>query len=113
MRDIPLALDGFEVMALNVTKPGSDNIDSRDDMKRLEDWKPRVEASGGQWRVINDLDRLDPAFFGVGQLSLDRNRPRPSRGAGGESRRSGNIIGWRNASSVWRGNSYIMRHAQQ
>jgi hypothetical protein len=44
------------------TKPGSDNIDPR--VKRLEDWKVRVEASGGHWRVINDLDRLDPAFLG-------------------------------------------------
>jgi len=64
VRDIPLSLDGFEVVALNVTKLGSDNIDPRDYMKRLEDWKVRVEASGGHWRVINDLDRLDPAFLG-------------------------------------------------
>ncbi len=60
MRDIPLSLDGFEVVALS--KLGSDNIDPR--VKRLEDWKVRVEASGGHWRVINDLDRLDPAFLG-------------------------------------------------
>ncbi len=62
MRDIPLSLDGFEVVALNVTKLGSDNIGPR--VKRLEDWKVRVEASGGRWRVINDFDRLDPAFLG-------------------------------------------------
>ena len=55
---------GFEVVALNVTKRDSDNIDPRDDMKRLEDWKLHVEASGGCWRVINDLDRLDPVFLG-------------------------------------------------
>ena len=59
-----VSLDGFEVVALNVTKLRSDNIDPRDYMQRLEDWKVRVEASGGQWRVINDLDRLDPAFLG-------------------------------------------------
>ena len=64
VRDIPLSLDGFEVVALNVTKLGSDNIDPRDYMQRLEDWKVRVEASGGHRRVINDLDRLDPAFLG-------------------------------------------------
>jgi hypothetical protein len=64
VRDIPLSLDGFEVVALNVTKLGSDNIDPRDYMQRLEDWKVRVEASGGRWTVINDLDRLDPAFLG-------------------------------------------------
>ena len=64
VRDIPLSLDGFEVVALNVTKLRSDNIDPRDYMQRLEDWKVRVEASGGRWTVINDLDRLDPAFLG-------------------------------------------------
>lgn len=64
VRDFPLSLDGFDVVALNVTKLGSDNIDPRDYMKRLEDWKVRVEASGGRWQVINDLDRLDPAFLG-------------------------------------------------
>ena len=55
---------GFAVVALNVTKPRSDKIDPRDYRQRLEDWKLRAEASGGQWRVINDLDRLDPAFLG-------------------------------------------------
>jgi hypothetical protein len=64
VRDFPLSLDGFDVVALNVTKLGSDNIDPRDYLKRLEDWKVRVEASGGRWQVINDLDRLDPAFLG-------------------------------------------------
>lgn len=64
VRDIPLDLDGFEVVALNVTKLRSDNIDPRDYIQRLEDWKVRIEASGGRWTVINDLDRLDPAFLG-------------------------------------------------
>ena len=64
VRDIPLSLDGFEVVALNVTKLRTDNIDPRDYMDRLEEWKVRVEASGGRWTVINDLDRLDPAFLG-------------------------------------------------
>ena len=48
VRDFPLALDGVDVVALNVTKLRSDNIDPRDYMKRLEDWKVRVEASGGR-----------------------------------------------------------------
>jgi len=64
IRDFPLSLDGVDVVALNVTKLRTDNIDPRDYMKRLEDWKVRVEASGGRWTVINDLDRLDPAFLG-------------------------------------------------
>lgn len=59
VRDIPLQLEGFEVVALNVTKLFSDNIDPREYMLRLEDWQRRVEDGGGQWRVINDFDRLD------------------------------------------------------
>lgn len=59
IRDIPLSLDGYEVVALNVTKLRSDNIDPREYMDRLELWKNRVEKGGGKWDVINDLERLD------------------------------------------------------
>lgn len=59
VRDIGIDLDGFEVIALNVTKLGSDNIDPREYLERLSTWQARVEGSGGQWRVINDLDSLD------------------------------------------------------
>jgi hypothetical protein len=59
VRDIPLTMDGFEVVALNVTKLRADNVDPRKYMNRLEHWQSRVEAGGGTWRVINDLDRLE------------------------------------------------------
>ncbi len=59
IRDISLPLDGFNVVALNVTKLRSDNVDPRDYMNRLNDWQGRVESGGGAWQVINDLDRLD------------------------------------------------------
>jgi len=59
VRDIPLTMDGYKVVALNVTKLRSDNIDPREYMTRLEDWQNRVESGGGTWRVINDLDRLE------------------------------------------------------
>jgi hypothetical protein len=59
VRDIPLTMDGFEVVALNVTKLRTDNIDPREYITRLETWQSRVESGGGTWRVINDLDRLD------------------------------------------------------
>ena len=52
-------LAGFEVIALNVTKLRSDNIDPREYLARLEMWQGRVEKTGGHWRVINDLDGLD------------------------------------------------------
>ena len=59
IRDIDVELEGFEVIALNVTKLRSDNIDPREYLGRLEEWQGRVEKTGGHWRVINDLDGLD------------------------------------------------------
>ena len=64
IRDIPLELEDFEVIALNVTKLGRDNIDPRKYMKRLQKWQERVEEGGGQWRVINDLDHIDRIIKG-------------------------------------------------
>jgi hypothetical protein len=62
IRDIPLQLDGFDVIALNVTKLRSDNVDPREYITRLADWKTQVTESGGTWRVVNDLDDLDGLF---------------------------------------------------
>jgi hypothetical protein len=59
VRDIPVPLKGFEVVALNVTKLRSDNLDPREYLDRLDLWRSRVEHEGGTWRVINDLDRLE------------------------------------------------------
>ncbi len=59
VRDIAVALDGFEVVALNVTKLRSDNLDPREYAERLALWQQRVESEGGSWRVVNDLDRLE------------------------------------------------------
>ncbi len=59
VRDIPLDFRGFDVVALNVTKLRSDNFDPRKYLSRLDEWRARVEKSGGHWRVINDLDHLD------------------------------------------------------
>jgi len=64
IRDIPLELNGFRVIALNVTKLRSDNIDPREYMSRLEKWQQRIEEGGGIWKVINDLERLTPMFEG-------------------------------------------------
>jgi len=59
IRDIPLDLKGFDVVALNVTKLRSDNFDPRLYLSRLDIWREKVEKGGGHWRVINDLDHLD------------------------------------------------------
>ncbi len=59
IRDFPILFEGVSVVALNVTKLQSDNVDPREYMQRVENWSKRVEDGGGKWRVINDLDRLD------------------------------------------------------
>ena len=59
IRNFPLELGGIHVVALNVTKLRSDNIDPRDYINRLGLWQKRVVEGGGDWRVGNDFDRLD------------------------------------------------------
>jgi len=59
VRDIDVELEGFDVIALNVTKLRSDNIDPREYLGRLQEWQGKVEKTGGHWRVINDLDGLE------------------------------------------------------
>jgi len=58
-RGLNFELDGFRVVALNVTKLRTDNIDPRVYLKRLDEWQARVEKGGGHWQVINNLDNLD------------------------------------------------------
>ena len=61
-RDIPFQLPDFNVIALNVTKLRGDNIDPKKYMARVEDWRDKVEKGGGEWGMINDLERLDNIF---------------------------------------------------
>jgi hypothetical protein len=64
VRDFPIQMDGLIIVALNVTKLRSDNIDPREYLDRLDYWKRRVEEGGGRWRIINDLERLDEIMAG-------------------------------------------------
>ncbi len=64
IRDFELVLDKVQIVALNVTKLRSDNVDPREYMKRLKAWETRVTKGGGVWRVINDLDRLESIISG-------------------------------------------------
>jgi hypothetical protein len=60
VRDFPIKLKDIRVVALNVVKLKTDNIDPRRYMGRLEAWQKRVEGAGAsEWRVINDIERLD------------------------------------------------------
>ncbi|MGD9180908.1 MAG: hypothetical protein PVF26_07935 [Desulfobacterales bacterium] len=61
-RDIPFQLPEFNIIALNVTKLRGDNIDPKEYMARVEEWRGKVEKGGGEWGMINDLERLDNIF---------------------------------------------------
>jgi hypothetical protein len=62
IRDVPFQLDGFTIIALNVTKLRDDIRDPKNYMQRVELWRVKTETGGGSWRVINDLERLDHIF---------------------------------------------------
>lgn len=60
IRDFPIDLKDIRVVAVNVVKLNTDNIDPRRYLGRLDAWQKRVEAAGArEWRVINDLEHLD------------------------------------------------------
>lgn len=63
IRNFPISLKDIRVVAVNVTKLNTDNIDPRRYLGRLEAWQKRVQAAGAaEWKVINDLERLDAIF---------------------------------------------------
>ncbi len=59
VRNMNFTLDGFKVRALNVTKLRSDNVNPQEYLDRLEEWKTRVKHGGGEWIVVNDMERED------------------------------------------------------
>jgi hypothetical protein len=63
-RDIPFQLQGFNVIALNVTKLRADNIDPKKYQGRVTKWRGEIESGGGTWSIINDLENLDQLFSG-------------------------------------------------
>ncbi len=64
IRNFPIDVSGCNVVALNVTKLRSDNVDPRGYFDRVDKWKKRVEEGGGNWRLMNDLNRLDGLLHG-------------------------------------------------
>ncbi len=62
-RDIAFDLKKFDVVAINVTKLRSDNMDPKEYMSRIENWQARVVSSGGSWKVTNDMDQLEKIFL--------------------------------------------------
>ncbi len=64
IRDFPIQLQGFSVVALNVTKLRSDQVDPREYLDRLAMWEKKVTDGGGKWKVVNDLERLEGILEG-------------------------------------------------
>jgi hypothetical protein len=63
VRDFPIRLDGIRVVALNVTKLDTDNVDPRRYIDRLEWWEKRARTAGASdWKVVNDMEHLDRIF---------------------------------------------------
>lgn len=63
VRDFPIDLKGVRIVALNVTKLTTDNIDPRRYLNRMEWWEKRVRVAGAEdWRVINDLEHPERIF---------------------------------------------------
>ena len=63
VRDFPIKLDGIRIIALNVTKLDTDNVDPRRYMGRLDWWEKRALAAGAtDWKVVNDMEHLDRIF---------------------------------------------------
>jgi len=63
MRDFPINLKGISIVALNVTKLTTDNIDPRRYLDRMEWWEKRVRAAGAEdWRRVNDLEHPERIF---------------------------------------------------
>jgi len=56
-RDFPIKLEGIRIIALNVTKLGTDNADPRLYLDRLSRWEAKVRKAGAsEWVVVNDLE---------------------------------------------------------
>ncbi|MDO8926671.1 MAG: hypothetical protein Q7U94_07175 [Sideroxyarcus sp.] len=57
VRDFPIKLDGIRIVALNVTKLGTDNADPRIYLDRLARWEERTRKAGAtDWVMVNDLE---------------------------------------------------------
>jgi hypothetical protein len=63
VRDFPIDLKGISIVALNVTKLTTDNVDPRRYLNRMEWWEKRTRAAGAQdWRMVNDLEHPERIF---------------------------------------------------
>jgi hypothetical protein len=59
VRESKLPLYGDEVVAIDVAKLRTDNVNPQNYLDRLNHWQQVVNDNGGKWQVVNDTDRLD------------------------------------------------------
>src|SRR5919197_6131776 len=60
VRNFPISLKNIRIIAVNVVKLTTDNVDPRRYLGRLDEWRGRGrEAGASEWQVVNDLDHLD------------------------------------------------------
>jgi len=63
VRDFPIRLDGIHIVALNVSKLDTYNVDPRRYLDRLAWWQERTRVAGAaDWKVVNDMEHLDRIF---------------------------------------------------
>ncbi|MDH5634126.1 MAG: VWA domain-containing protein [Gammaproteobacteria bacterium] len=63
VRNFPIDMSGIEVVALNVTKLTTDNVDPRRYLDRLDRWEKRLRQAGAKdWKKVNDLEHLERIF---------------------------------------------------
>lgn len=58
-RDVPLALNGFQVVAFDMTQLRDDKYDPKNYLERVDEWRQKTEKGGGQWRFIKDMKSLE------------------------------------------------------
>ena len=58
-RDVPLALNGFHLVAFNMPQLRDNKYDPKTFLGRVEEWRQKTEKGGGQWRFIDDMERLE------------------------------------------------------
>ena len=61
-RDVDFNLEGFKIVAVNVTKLDEDVRAPRNYIDRVALWRTKVEQANGKWLRINEMDHIDQIF---------------------------------------------------
>lgn len=64
-RNLSMDMANIHVIAVNVTKLHADNRNPQRYLNRLHEWQSKVEQSGGQWHLLNDLNQLESLMTSI------------------------------------------------